>query len=482
MGVRAECPECGARLRRGQPVGAVCDPCLRQGPRLVLPPGFYDAPPVVAALAVYDFGTVFLAIRAEQCWSQERFGEFVGIDQARISEIERGVRQLRDVRLVAKVATKCAIPVVKLGFGGVTVGGGVDGKGSWMDRRDFVQHVAGLALGFGVAGVDVARLIALLPQAEPTGTRHVGAADVEAIEQATAAFSRQDHAHGSGLICHAAVAQLRVVLPLLDAQVNPEVRPQLLIATARLAMQAGWMSFDAKRHDAARRLWMIGLGLARDAADHPLGSDLTVYLLFDMALQAVHLQRPDEALRLVQIGQGAAVGVHPASAATMSSLACVQAKAHGARRDAAACDRALGQAEEHFSTIDPATRPPWGAHLNDAGIASHQGGAHYQLALADRDSRAARKAVPLLRHAVDQFGPTRGRGRALCLPALAGAHALAGDTDTAVEVGHQAVDTITGLASPQAHDRLRVLNTVLEPMHTSPDVADLRERLVATAA
>lgn len=78
-GNRAECPECGARLRRGQPVGAVCDPCLRKGPRLALPAGFYDAQPVAAALAVYDFGTVFLAIRAEQRWSQERLGEFVGL-------------------------------------------------------------------------------------------------------------------------------------------------------------------------------------------------------------------------------------------------------------------------------------------------------------------------------------------------------------------------------------------------------------------
>ncbi|MGH3773823.1 MAG: hypothetical protein ACRDRW_20940, partial [Pseudonocardiaceae bacterium] len=74
------------------------------------------------------------------------------------------------------------------------------------------------------------------------------------------------------------------------------------------------------------------------------------------------------------------------------------------------------------------------------------------------------------------------RSRALYLPRLAGAHAIAGDVDTAVTLGHQAIDAVTALHSPRAHDRLRVLNTALEPLHTSAGVAELRDRLAATAA
>ncbi|MGH3898226.1 MAG: hypothetical protein ACRDTA_08210 [Pseudonocardiaceae bacterium] len=110
------------------------------------------------------------------------------------------------------------------------------------------------------------------PHADPTGTRHVGVSDVAAIEQATAAFSNQDFATGSGPVRDVAVAQLRSVLPLLDAQMTPEVRPRLYLATARLTTQAGWMSFQVNQHDAARRLWMIALDITRDT-DHPLSTD-----------------------------------------------------------------------------------------------------------------------------------------------------------------------------------------------------------------
>lgn len=73
-----------------------------------------------------------------------------------------------------------------------------------------------------------------------------------------------------------------------------------------------------------------------------------------------------------------------------------------------------------------------------------------------------------------------GRYRAELLRVLASAHALAGDADTAVTLGHQAIDAITALHSPRAYQALRRLHTVLEPMRTSPGVAELRDRLSAT--
>lgn len=484
---RASCPRCGAGLRRGQRPGTTCGPCRKAGPdpRRDLPPGFYRQDRIVAALAGYDFGTLFRKIRAHTGWSQQTFGNLIDLDQSRISAIERGACWLCDVRIVARIATILGIPGELLGFAGsgVTLGraGATGRKGEdWMLRRDFTQHVAGLALA-SVAGLDVSRLLALLPQADPAGFRHVGVADVDVIEQATDAFSRQDFAHGSGLVRDAAVAQLGTVLPLLDAQVSPELRPRLMIATARLATQAGWASFEVKQHDAARRLWMITLDLTRNT-DHPLSADQTVFVLYDMALQAVHLGRPDEALQLIQIGHGAAAGSDPVSASTTCCLLNIQARAHAARGDAAASDRALGQMIEHFSSIDPANRASWGAFVDETTLAAFQGAAHYTLALTGSDPRAASRAVPLLRHFVDHIGPEYARPRGLYLPDLAGSHALARDVDTAVTVGHQAVDAVSALSSPRAYDRLRLLNTVLEPLHTSPGVTDLRDRITATAA
>lgn len=82
---------------------------------------------------------------------------------------------------------------------------------------------------------------------------------------------------------------------------------------------------------------------------------------------------------------------------------------------------------------------------------------------------------------MNDFGPDYTRPRALDLTRLAGGHAIAGDTDTAVTIGHQAVDAVTALHSPRAYDRLRVLNAALQPLHTSAGVAELRDRLTATA-
>jgi len=471
-------------------MGSKCDPCERAGPdpRRMLPADFYDRAPIVAMLAAYDFGPFFLAVRELTGWTQQTLGGVVGLEQSHISAIERGESQLRNIELIVEVARGLGIPPARLNFREIsaTVGATVPGVRkdvSWVDRRNFGQHIAGLVLGVAAAaGLDADRLIALLPQAEPTGTRRVGAADVEVIEQLTASFRRQDFAYGSGLVCDAALAQVNAVLPLLNAQIPDELRPRLLLATADLATQAGWMSFTVNQHDSARRLWMIAIEVARDA-DHPRGTDLTVYLLADLALQAVHLGRPGEAVHLTRVGHTAAVGRYPVSASTTCLLTSIQARAYAAGGDAKACDRALGQALEHFGTIDPAMSPPWTEYIgtSGAGLNAGQGLAQYTLALTCQDSRAAGRAVQLLRQAVDHYGPSHAQLRGWCLPDLTGAHALAGDTDTAVSLGHEAIDLISTLSSPLLYDRLRTLHTVLEPLHASPGVAELRSRITATA-
>lgn len=270
------------------------------------------------------------------------------------------------------------------------------------------------------------------------------------------------------------------MLPLLAAEATSEVRSRLLVATADLAALTGYMSFDVTQHDAARRLWMMALNIARNA-ESPYTTDLTVYALYNMALQAVYLGRPGEALRLVYLGHAAATGPHPVSAGISYCLANIQAKAHAAQGDVTDCDRALGRAVEHFAAIDPASQGPSAALLIDeAGLSAYQGHVHYTLALAGRDPRAAQRAVPLLRHAVDHFNPEGARARVFYLADLVGAHALAGDTDIAVALGHQAIDSITALHSPRAYDRLRVVHTVLQPLHDSAPVAELRDRITAT--
>ncbi|MGH3906126.1 MAG: helix-turn-helix domain-containing protein [Pseudonocardiaceae bacterium] len=457
----------------------VCDPCGRAGPD-PLPLEFYLPEPVQAALLEYDFGRFLRRVRAYRQWSQETLGGVLGLTQGRISAIEGG-GSLYDIRIIARMHQRLGIPAPLLGFGdpATVVGGGIAGrKGSWMERRDFVQHVATLALAAaGGTALDIDRLVALLyPDTDATGTRRISVADVEALEHATAEYQRWDYTYGGAIARDATIAQLRGGLPLLRAEQEPEVHSRLQTALVHLALLAAWMSFDVGQHDAARRMWTVGLNLSRDTND-PWGVDLTGHLLVDMAEQALHLGRPDEAERLVKVGLAADVGTHPVSPSTATMLASRLSFAHAHRGDAKGCDRARGQVEDAFTAVDPGNAAPW-ASVDEAAVSTWQGKAYYELGRATGDRRWVDKAVPLLARTLTRSRPT---ARALYLPDLAGAHALAGDVGTAVTVGRQAVDTATGISSRRTHDRLRVLNTVLEPMHTSPGVAELRERLALAA-
>lgn len=119
-------------------------------------------------------------------------------------------------------------------------------------------------------------------------------------------------------------------------------------------------------------------------------TDLTGRLLFMMARQAVHLQRSDEVLRLVRVGQATSQGPHQVSPSTATALFINLACAYAAQGDRRHTERALGDAE-HPALIE-ATRNP------------------------------------------------RAMSVAMYLPGLAGAHALTSDVDAAVEVGHRAAD------------------------------------------
>lgn len=154
----------------------------------------------------------------------------------------------------------------------------------------------------------------------------------------------------------------------------------------------------------------------------------------------------------------------PLPASTASYLASSEACCQAALGDAQACDRALGEAAEHFTHADPSTAAPWAARVTAAELTARQGNASYTLAQTTTDPKRAARAVPLLQQAVD------GRGRALNLAALAGAHALTGDVDTAARTSHHAVQEIIAIALPRAYERLRTLDTVLQPHATTPAV------------
>jgi transcriptional regulator with XRE-family HTH domain len=457
----------------------VCDPCARSaGFARPIPEGFYDDPAVRAALAAYDFGPVLAAIREHTGLSQLQLAGLVGLSQSRVSAVERGERRLTHVRVVARMATALGIPARLLGFDTDSAGSVAEQEVSWLDRRDFLALVTAATLGSNLHP-ELARLGALLPgRAEPVTRPRIGAADVNAIEAITDGFRRSDFAHGGGLCRAAAIAQLHQVRRLEDAACSPEVHTRLLVAIAELASIAGWMAYDVEDHDAARRLWTYALDTARRAEDHPRSADLCVDVLLDMAHQSLHLGRPREALHFVQLGSATAANRrHPVSAITQGYISAVLGWCRASLGEAEPTHRAISQSQDLYATADPSTSPPWAWFVTDAEIAAQQGHALYLLSLSH--PQFAPNAIERLAGAANDYGAGYERSRAVLLPPLAAAYFQAGDVESGVATGYDAVTAISGLSSTRGYARLRVVDAVAEPFTRTPEVAELRAHIHA---
>jgi transcriptional regulator with XRE-family HTH domain len=435
---------------------------------------FYTRRDVVVALGTYDFATFFRAVRAELGLSQEGLGLLIGVDQSRVCKIETGAQRLRDVATVARIARVCAAPPGLLGFGALPLGGaGTSQAVSWLERRDFLTVVAGLALG--VPGtVAAGRLDHLVPTVEAEPLVHVGATDVARIEAATAAFRSWDNQRGGGAARDAVTAQLQWVVATAHRATcaGEEVRGRLLTATADLAALAAFTHYDIERHEEARRLWLVALDAAREARN----GDLTSKVLRQMAHQALHLDRPDEALRLLQVAAASLATASEAPAATLAELAAYEGWAHAMAGRAKPCLRALGRAEDAYAGAPPGDVPAWMSYFDAAELNALRG--HCLHVLGHERPEAAAQAEPLLRAAVEQRGAEHVRRRTLNEIALAATYFQRGqDIEEGIAIGYRAVAGVRSLNSPRALSRLRGLVEVTVRYAKESSVAAFRASL-----
>jgi transcriptional regulator with XRE-family HTH domain len=479
---RQRCTRCGASLRSSNR-SDICDPCRRTangaGADLRLSDEFYLRADVIAALERYDFGAFFKAARAELGISQEALGLLLGMAQSHICKIENGGLRLRDISTIARLARLLRIPAATLGFAPAAVGtlgeGNDDQAVSWLDRRDFLTTVTTIALGASGGAAVHDRLAALMPAVGADPPRRVGLADVERIEATSRAFRDWDNRWGGGLSSAAVVAQLQWVIATgRNALCATEaVRDRLLVATADLANIAAWTNYDVEYHDEARRLWMIALDAAKEADN----ADLVGSVLRQLAHQALHLERPDEALRLVRLAYATTADPsHDVPELALAEIAAYEGWCYAAAGKARACDRAFGKAEEHFDNARDEEAPPWLGHFNYAELTALRG--HSYHVLANRLPAAAAQAEPLLQDAVAGRGPGYARSKMLNLIALSSTYFQRGDgIEEGVRLGRQTLAAISTLNSPRALSRLRGLKRVTAPYASEPEVADFRHKL-----
>ncbi|SEO93321.1 helix-turn-helix domain-containing protein [Actinacidiphila rubida] len=100
------CPDCSAHLSRysDQPR---CAACTRANP---LPAALWTNPRLAAALAEWDFGSLFRHLREVSGISQGALAELTGLSQGTISQLENGARRLTHIDRVREVLRALQVP------------------------------------------------------------------------------------------------------------------------------------------------------------------------------------------------------------------------------------------------------------------------------------------------------------------------------------------------------------------------------------
>lgn len=304
------------------------------------------------------------------------------------------------------------------------------------------------------------------PTDEPpagTGTRQVGAADVESVREVTGLFRKLDNRWGGGHPRAMVVQYLNdEVAPMLAGSYTEPVGRSLLASVAELTHLAAWMAFDLEQHGLAQRYMIQALRFARTSGDYAFGGEV----LAAMSQQALYVDRAGEAVDLARAAHLSAckAGVP----ALMSEALLSEARALSALGDRTASVRALTAGERAMDQHEPDAVPSWLRYYDAAYLSAQLGHCLRDLRDLDAAEQHAHRSLRM----VDGFT----RGRSFNLSLLAAIHAEQGEIEQACTVGSQAVELVAEVKSRRARNRLADLRAALDSHTSVPAVRGFIER------
>lgn len=311
-------------------------------------------------------------------------------------------------------------------------------------------------------GVGPSEFVARL-ELETTVPARAGNTEVAQVRTTTAALAMSENLFGGGLSSEAAAAQLRWASRLLDAKVSDRVRAALLQAVGNLAGVVAFSAYDVGDQRAAARCFRFALWCADESGSW----ELRAATLADMARQALHQGRADDALSLVEFAQ---VRADRLTATTRAMLATVRA------RTLAALDRRtdslaeIARADSHLTDSDPTQAPPWMTYYDQA---EHLGSSARVFAPLDLAQGKPGEATARLTAAIDLHSDHYPRSRAFSRTRLATLMMRVGDPREAAAIGRIAITETAGLHSDRVRGELRALHRAAVDHATIPEVADL---------
>jgi transcriptional regulator with XRE-family HTH domain len=291
-----------------------------------LPPEWWSAPVVAAALASCDFATLLEEIQRVQGWTQRQLAAAVGYSQSWVSNVLRG-RQALTVDQVREISRLLEIPVHLLRFSGT---GGDDPT----KRRDFGKAMA----------------LALLPL--PTRSE-VDEATAPTLTAITGAQRRLDGTTPARELSRGVVSHVEMANRVLARARQSPFAADLAAAVSEAAGFAAWLHADMRDIGTARTYYRLAIDRARFA-----GQDLLAgYMLGSLA--AFEIEGEDPGLGLALIGQARRqIGETP-HPTPQAWLDCIEALGLAATGKGADADLALVRAQRAIEGGSGASPVPW---------------------------------------------------------------------------------------------------------------------------
>lgn len=301
---------------------------------------------------------------------------------------------------------------------------------------------------------------------------HVSTADVAGLEAVTRDLRALDYRYGGVVPREAAQARLPAALAMLDLPTPDRLVAPLRTAVADLHNMAAWASFDTGRIDAARRHFATALRLSMEAGNASLSSNI----YYRMGRMRLHHGDPAGALAEYRLAELSAVDSGSPLAAALVHANTAWAKAQLGEENAVLPLLAAAQAAFIASHGEPV--PGWVAFFTATDLSALTGVVYTELAQRV-DPRYTTIATGRLTAAADSFGADMARSRAFTLISLAICHLVDDRVDAAVDVGNQALDLCTTLATTRTVQRLRPLRNEAERHRTHRAARRLAERIRA---
>jgi hypothetical protein len=227
--------------------------------------------------------------------------------------------------------------------------------------------------------------------------------------------------------------------------------------TAETAAKAGWLSFDARRHDDARRWWLEAAAWSKFTDD----DDVSTLALASMARQAADEGRPRESIDLTASARRSAG--RAATPRLTSMLHAREALGHAGTGDRASARTALRRARAHVETRHDGD-PQWLDFYGPADHAAHE----RRCVLALGDTAAAEDAARTSHALCDPIAYPRNA--TIAMIELADLLAQRGEIDESATVATRAAGAAAELDSGRVTRGLRNVAKRLEPHRDNADV------------